>query len=39
LLQWGSCVVRWSTHDAGHTVTERDIACADLCDKLYHKAA
>lgn len=39
LLQWGSCVVRWSTHDAGHTVTERDIACAQLCDTLYQKTA
>jgi 4a-hydroxytetrahydrobiopterin dehydratase len=35
LLQWGSCVVRWSTHDAGNTVTERDVACADLCDAFY----
>ena len=35
LLQWGLCVVRWSTHDAGHIVTERDVACAECCDALY----
>ncbi len=37
LLQWGSCVLRWSTHDAGNTVTERDLVCADLCDALYQQ--
>ncbi len=37
LLQWGSCVVRWSTHDAGNTVTERDIACAEQCQALYQQ--
>ncbi|MFI0545502.1 MAG: 4a-hydroxytetrahydrobiopterin dehydratase [Brachymonas sp.] len=35
LVQWGSCVVRWSTHDAGHTVTERDVRGAELTDAAY----
>jgi len=39
LIQWGSCVVRWSTHDAGNTVTPRDVTCAELCDQAYAAAA
>ncbi len=35
LLQWGSCVVRWSTHDAGNLVTPRDVRCAELTDAAY----
>ena len=39
VLQGGLCVVRWSTHDAGHIVTERDVACAECCDALYQHRA
>ena len=34
LVQWGVCVVRWSTHDAGNTVTPLDVECAALTDAL-----
>ena len=34
LVQWGTCVVRWSSHDAGNTVTPLDVECAALTDAL-----
>jgi len=34
LVQWCVCVVRWSTHDAGNTVTPLDVECAALTDAL-----
>lgn len=35
LIQYSTCVVRWSTHDAGNTVTARDVECAALTDGAY----
>lgn len=35
LIQAQTCVVRWSTHDAGNTVTARDVRCAEFTDAAY----
>ncbi len=35
LIQWGCVVLRWSTHDAGNTVTAQDVRCAELSDAAY----
>ncbi len=35
LLEWGLCRVRWSSHDAGHSVTALDVRCAELTDAVY----